>query len=429
MTQALMTTLAPGRSLRNRAMAQVAADPALRAALFRVVDVVPACGDSAELAEHLAAYLEEVESERLAVKLGRRAASSPLLSRPTGRLAAVLARQMASRFIVGGTIDDAAPTLRRLWTRGTAVTVDLLGEATVTPAEAEAYAERCEEALLELAAATARWPRRPLLEADAVGNLPRVNLSVKVTALTPLVRAEAPGRGQEDAGRHLRRLLRRAEGVGAHLHVDLESMDSRELVLDLLLDLLEEPEFAAGPSVGLVLQAYQRDSEEILDRLLERTEAARRAAPLTVRLVKGAYWDHETIDAAQRGWASPVWTEKAETDRCYERLSRRLVDAFPLIRPAFASHNLRSIAHAVSCARRAGLGNGEFEIQVLRGLGDDLQAALTAAGLRCRTYCPVGDMVPGMAYLVRRLVENASNVSFLAGGAGELDLARALEAA
>jgi len=424
-----------GRSLRaarrgayDRGMNLVSADPQLRAALFRLVDVAPACAGAEELADHLAAYLDEVESEALPAALGGRAADSPLLSRATGRLAASMVRQMAGRFIVGESIAEAAPTLRRLWTNGVAATVDLLGEATVTHAEGRAYADRCEEALRALASASAGWPGRPLLEADSIGLLPRVNLSVKVTALTPLIRAQAPQRAREDAAAQLRRLLRLAKEIGAHLHVDMESMDSRELILDLVLDLLGEPEFADGPSAGLVLQAYLRDCEDLLDRVLERTAAAERAVPLTVRLVKGAYWDHETIEAAQHGWQPPVWTEKAESDRCFERVSRRLIDAFPLVRTAIASHNLRSVAHAASYARARGLGAGDVEFQVLRGLGDELQEALAAAGLRCRTYCPVGDMVAGMAYLVRRLLENTSNASFLASQAGGTDAEELLRA-
>jgi proline dehydrogenase len=410
------------RAAHDRLMALVAADPRLRAALFRLVDVAPACADSSELAAHLAAYLDDVQPRRRSAALGARAADSPALRRFTGLVATRLVHQMARRFIVGDSVADAIPTLARLWSDGVAATVDLLGEATVTQAEGQAYADRCDEALLKLSAATARWPQRPLLERDAVGPLPRVNLSVKVTALTPLARSEAPERGRDDAARHLRRLLRRAKQVGAHLHVDMESLDSRELILGLVLDLLEEPELIDGPSVGIVLQAYLRDSEELLEQILERAAAAGRSTPLTIRLVKGAYWDHETIEAAQSGWVPPVWTEKADSDRCFERLTRRLIDAHPLVRTAIASHNLRSVAHAAAYARRAGLAPGDLEVQVLRGLGDDLQAAVAADGLRCRAYCPVGDMVAGMAYLVRRLLENTSNASFLASRASGLDL-------
>jgi RHH-type proline utilization regulon transcriptional repressor/proline dehydrogenase/delta 1-pyrroline-5-carboxylate dehydrogenase len=403
-------------------MALVASDPQLRAALFRLVDVAPACRTPRELADHLAAYLDDVEAPAFPVAAGGHAAESPILSRVSGRASALMVRQMARRFILGETVYEAEPAIRRIWQQGGAVTIDLLGEATVTPAEGKAYAERCDRTLVELAAAARGWPSRPFLEADAVGSIPRVNLSVKVTALTPLIRAAAPERGRLDASEPLRALMRRAKEVGAHLHVDMESMDSREMVLDLILDLLDEQEFADGPSIGMVLQAYLRDSEELLERILGRAKSSGRSTPLTIRLVKGAYWDHETIQATQNGWAPPVWVDKADSDRCFERLTRRLLDSFPSVRTAIASHNLRSVAHAVTYARWLGLTSADFEIQILRGLGDDLQDAVVGAGLRCRSYCPIGDMVSGMAYLVRRLLENTSNASFLASRASGSDL-------
>jgi proline dehydrogenase len=329
---------------------------------------------------------------------------------------------MADRFIIGESVGAATSTLASLWTGGIATTVDLLGEATVTAAEGDQYAARCQRALTELHAVTGKWRSQPLLERDAAGPLPRVNLSVKVTALTPLVRPQAPSRGANDAAGHLLGLLRTARELGAHLHIDMESLDSRELILDLVLELLSRQEFADGPSAGVVLQAYLRDSDEVLERILAWAHAAHRSVPLTIRLVKGAYWDHEMIDAAQHGWSPPVWTDKLESDRCYERLTRALIDAFPLVRPAIASHNLRSIAHAVAYARGRGLTAADVELQVLRGLGDDLQRALAAEGLRCRTYCPIGDMVAGMAYLVRRLLENTSNDSFLSSQAAGVEI-------
>ena len=132
-----------------------------------------------------------------------------------------------------------------------------------------------------------------------------------------------------------------------------------------------------------------------------------------VRLVKGAYWDHEIVEARQHGWTPPVFEEKAESDRNFERLTRRLLEGWPHVRPAIASHNLRSVAHAVAANRAAGRADRDLELQVLRGLGDDLAAALADQGMRVRIYCPVGDMVAGMAYLVRRLLENTANESFL----------------
>jgi RHH-type proline utilization regulon transcriptional repressor/proline dehydrogenase/delta 1-pyrroline-5-carboxylate dehydrogenase len=234
------------------------------------------------------------------------------------------------------------------------------------------------------------------------------NLSVKVSALTPALRAEAPELGRDDAAGRLRPLLAQARDLGAHLHVDMESLDSLETTLGLVFGLLDEDEFGDGPSAGIVLQAYLRESPEELGRILEWASATQRRAPLTVRLVKGAYWDHEVIEARQHGWSAPVFETKAECDRNFEELTRTLLDARPLVRVAIASHNLRSVAHALAHAE-----DGEIEVQVLRGLGDDLAHALARREVPVRSYCPVGDLVAGMAYLVRRLLENTANESFL----------------
>jgi RHH-type proline utilization regulon transcriptional repressor/proline dehydrogenase/delta 1-pyrroline-5-carboxylate dehydrogenase len=337
-----------------------------------------------------------VERPVAPVRFARRASVSGASA--VGGVAALAVHRMAKRFIVGEDPRAAVPTLERLWRDGAAASVDLLGEATVTAAEADRYAQRCDEALRTLAKAAAAWPRNVLLD-----QVPRVNLSVKVTALTARVNGEAPELGIEDASHRLRRLLRTAKQVGAHLHVDMESMESRELITELVIKLLAEDEFRDGPSAGIVLQAYLKDADEQLDRLLDGIEQ-----PFTIRLVKGAYWEHETVEATQHGWSAPVYQEKVESDRSFERLTRRLLNERPHVRVAIASHNVRSIAHALALAP-----DRDLEFQVLRGLGDDLQAALTDMGLRVRTYCPVGDLVAGMSYLVRRLLENTSNDSFL----------------
>ena len=236
-----------------------------------------------------------------------------------------------------------------------------------------------------------------------------MNLSVKVTALTARVRAEAPELGIEDAEHRLRALLRTAKDVGAHLHVDMESMDSRDLITELVIQLLNEPEFKDGPS--------RRDRPAGLPA--RRRRAARPpAGGLRRRRAHDAAHDPpgqgRLLGARDRRGAparldAPVFEAKVESDRSFERLTRRLIAAKQLVRPAIASHNVRSIAHALAHAD----DTRDIEFQVLRGLGDDLQQALAGMGLRVRTYCPVGDLVAGMSYLVRRLLENTSNDSFL----------------
>ena len=418
----------PLRALDERAMDYASHDLELRAALFRFVDVVPACRSLDDLARHLTSFLDRVEDRPPPLSAAMKMADSRAGRAALGAASAAGVRHMAHRFIVGESPKEVVGVLRSLWRGGVGTSVDLLGEATVTAEEADRYAARCSDALRVLAPAHASWPSRPILERDSAGPLPRANLSVKVSALTPLLRPDAPELGKRDAAGRLRALLREARELDAHLHVDMESLDSREAVLDLVLELLGEPEFAEGPSTGVVLQAYLRDSPDQLDRILEWEASAPRTPPLVVRLVKGAYWDHEVIEARQHGWPAPVFEDKADCDRNFEALTRRLLDARPRVRVAVASHNLRSVAHALAYHRLTGAPDEDLEFQVLRGLGDDLQDALAAGDLRVRTYCPVGDLVAGMAYLVRRLLENTANESFLQEYKGGEDLDRLLAA-
>ena len=132
-----------------------------------------------------------------------------------------------------------------------------------------------------------------------------------------------------------------------------------------------------------------------------------------MRLVKGAYWDTETVHARAAGWPVPVYENKAETDANYERCVRLLHDHHGEVRAAFGTHNLRSLAYAVAYARTKGIPDTGFEVQMLYGMAEPMQAAVRRSGLRLRVYAPVGELVPGMAYLVRRLLENTSNESFV----------------
>jgi proline dehydrogenase len=403
----------PIRNLDAKAMELAAEDDQLRSALFRLVDVTPATSSLDDLAAHLRGYLSEVDDRPLPADTAMRMANTRAGRRALGVAVAAGVRHMAHRFIVGETPGAALGTIRSQWKGGIGTSLDLLGEATVTQEEADRYAVRCREALETVSADAPGWPSRPALEEDSVGQLPRVNVSVKVSALTPMMRAEAPAVGRDDAARRLRPLLRLARELKAHLHVDMESLDTLEATTELFFDLLDEEEFREGPSAGLVLQAYLRESPAQLDGILDWARATARRPPLVVRLVKGAYWDHEIVEARQHGWTPPVFEEKADCDRNFEQLAGRLVEARPMVRVAIASHNLRSVAYAIAASRAAGGEDRDLELQVLRGLGDELAEALAAHGMRVRSYCPVGDLVAGMAYLVRRLLENTSNESFL----------------
>jgi proline dehydrogenase len=403
----------PLRRLDERLMTRIADDRQLRAAMFRFVDVAPACSSARDLADHLIDHLDQVGKPPAPLRAVRKLARGPVLRAVLGAAGARGIRHVAHRFIVGRTPSEALRLIGRLWRAGAGTSLDLLGEDTLTHAESDSYAARCAEALRALGEAGSRWPSQPRLEADSVGPLPRANLSVKLTALTPVMPPHSPEIGERQAAPRLRSLLRLAREVNAHLHIDMESFDTREATLDLVLEMLTEEEFSRGPSAGLVLQAYLRDAEDELKRMLDWARTHPRTPPLVVRLVKGAYWDQEVALARQHGWTPPVFTDKASSDASFERLTRLLLEARPLVRVAIGSHNLRSLSHAIAFSRSLGARDEDLELQVLRGLGDDLQQALAKLGFRVRVYCPVGDLVEGMAYLVRRLLENTSNESFV----------------
>src|SRR5213594_3762293 len=384
--------------------------PGFKTQLFRFVDVFPACRDDADVLRHLSEYFAGVEVPR-ALGLGLEVAERvPFGARISTAAARRNIMRMARQLIAGATPEDALPRLAALWRAGEACTVDLLGEKTVTEREAARYAERVRAMLEALVAGTREWPAAPHLERDPWGPVARVNVSVKPTALSPLFAPATAREGLAEARERLLPILRRAREAGATVYLDMEHDDLRDPTLELLRTL--GAEFPDGPQLGCVIQAYRRDALADLREMVAWSERALRM-PLAIRLVKGAYWDFETVVAAAEGWPVPVFEAKAETDASYERCVRYLIEHAGRVRPAFGSHNLRSIAYAVAYARARGLPPGAVEHQLLYGMAEPIHAALCRLGFRVRVYAPVGDLVAGMAYLVRRLLENTSNESFI----------------
>ena len=378
--------------------------------LFHFVDVFPALHSDHSVVRHLEEYFEGIEIPP-PLKVGLDLADRVPLGKATSSLVARRnIRRMARQFIVGESPADAEDDLRRLWDHGSSFTVDLLGEKTITSAQADAYAERVLRMLDSLAASTLRWEPQPRLERDDLGPLARVNLSVKPTALGPLFSPLTAGEGLEQVKARLRPILRRAGSLGAFINLDTEHYDVKDLTYRLVKELWGEPEFE-GMEGGVVVQAYLKESAHDLAELIDWS--AGRTRPFTVRLVKGAYWDAETIIARAEGWPVPVFEHKAQTDLNYERCVRLLHHKHGKIKAAFASHNLRSLAYAVAYGRELGISDLGYELQMLYGMAEPIQQAIRTLGLRLRIYAPVGELIPGMAYLVRRLLENTSNESFI----------------
>lgn len=398
------------RGIYGRLMEWSMKDPAFKTQLFRFVDVLPSLTSSAEIVRHLQEYLgDKASTLNPALKAGL-AASSFAPALVAGPVKSNVER-MAAQFVAGETPADLVQHFRRNAAAGLATSIDLLGEAVLTEAEADAFLQRNLEVLAVMAEAIAREPKPAFSDVGAHGVLPRLNLSVKVSALTADLPPASPERAVVAIKDRLRPILRRAAEVGAFVNVDMESYRFKALTLAVFRSILEEPEFRARPYMGIAIQAYLRESGHDLRELI--AWAKKRNRPVGVRLVKGAYWDYENIVARQRGWPVPVWARKAETDAHYEALSVLLLDNIDIVAPAFATHNVRSGARVLAEAKRRKIDPRAFEFQALFGMADSLKTALVRSGHRVREYCPVGELLPGMAYLVRRLLENTSNEGFL----------------
>lgn len=388
-------------------------DETLKVQMFRFIDVLPMLKTGAQVARHLQEYfLDHKDIFPIAVQWGLNFASHRSAAARAVALAVRRnATRMAQRFIAGATPAEALTAIRRLRRQQLAFTLDLLGEATLSEAEAAAYQQRYLDLLASLTTAAKNWEPAPLIDSDHGGPLPRVNLSLKLTALYSQFDAIAPEHSTARVKDRLRPIFRTAKELGAFVTVDMEQYRYKDLTLHVFKDILEEDEFREWPHAGIVLQAYLRDAEQDARDLLAWVQ--RRGAPIGVRLVRGAYWDYETITAQQRGWPIPVFTHKWETDENFERLTVLLLENYQSVKPAIGTHNIRSIAHALATAQCLGLPDRTVELQMLYGMGDAIKAALVQLGQRVRVYAPFGELIPGMGYLVRRLLENTSNDSFL----------------
>jgi RHH-type transcriptional regulator, proline utilization regulon repressor / proline dehydrogenase / delta 1-pyrroline-5-carboxylate dehydrogenase len=391
----------------QRMMALSMRDEHFKVQLFRFVDVLASLHRGTDIVQHLDEYFADMRNGYAPlIRTGVRAAR--IVPWVSGQLLRWNVSGMARQFIAGRNPRDVMKTLRKRRAQGIGFTVDLLGEAVVSEREAGEYATRCLELLEHLGQETRGWT-------DPLGKntelFPVVNLSVKISALYSQMNPADPADAIAHLAPKLRPILRRAKELGAFVNFDMESFVHKNATLELFRTLFTETEFRGWPHVGIVIQAYLRDAEDDLRDLLDwgRTRGTRFA----IRLVKGAYWDFEKIKSRQNGWACPVFLQKPESDLNFELLTRIMLENESIVTSAFGSHNVRSIAHAQALADQLGIDRSRFEFQLLYGMAGPVKRALVEMGYRVREYSPVGELLPGMAYLVRRLLENTSNEGFL----------------
>ncbi|MEM9116684.1 MAG: L-glutamate gamma-semialdehyde dehydrogenase [Cyanobacteria bacterium P01_F01_bin.56] len=388
-------------------------NPGLKVQLFRFIDALPALRSKPEIARHLQEYLSVDAVELPSALKGLLNFTSP--DSVPGQLAATTVapavETLAYRYISGEDMNKAIKAIARMRQDHLTFTMDLLGEAVITEVEAEAYLYRYLDLMAQLAAAAQHWQTVDAIDRAGEQSLSKVQVSVKLTAFySQFDPIDAEG-SRQAVSQHIRTLLRRAAELGVMVHFDMEQYQYKDLTLAILQDLLMEPEFRDRDDLGITLQAYLRDSYRDLESLV--AWAQERGTPVTVRLVKGAYWDQETITARQHNWPTPVYSQKGSTDANFERMTRLLLENHSYLYAAIGSHNVRSQAHAMAIAEALDIPKRQIELQVLYGMADKLAKAMADKGYRVRVYTPFGELIPGMSYLIRRLLENTANSSFL----------------
>lgn len=326
-------------------------------------------------------------------------------------------RLMGEQFVIGQTIGEALANSRKLEARGFRHSYDMLGEAALTAADAERYARDYEQAIHAIGKAARR---RGIYEGPGI--------SIKLSALHPRYSRAQRGRVMTELLPRLIGLVTLARHYDIGINIDAEEADRLELSLDLVEALCFEPALAGWNGIGFVVQAYQKRAPFVIDFLIDLGRRSHHR--LMVRLVKGAYWDSEIKRAQQEGLEGfPVFTRKMHTDVSYLACARRLLAAPDAAFPQFATHNAATVA-AIHTMAGENFYPGQYEFQCLHGMGEPLYDEVVGPqklNRPCRIYAPVGTHETLLPYLVRRLLENGANTSFVKQIADpNLDLAQLL---
>ena len=402
----------------GKVMAWSMKNEAFKQEMFRFVDVFPYLKRPETVARHIQEYfcrpeqdfpksmrwgLSKVKPDSLAAKMAAKSIGNNINS-------------MGKQFITGATIEEAAAVMRKGRKKdGVAWTVKILKEAvTSTQEEADFLAQQI-DLMSRYSEIVKDWPALGTGEPGGLdwGFTPQVNVSIMASCLYSqyLPKSCAMDYAIDRAMERLRPIYRKALDVNAYVLMDMEHLPARRFTLELFKRINDEPEFRDWPHKGIAYQAYMKDADRLLADLLDW--ARKSGQDFGIRLVKGAFWDEEVVLANLNNTPIPVFIRKAATDASYERCARTILENHRHVQLKCASHNIRTVAFVIECARALGVPDDRLEFQMLNGMAENLREAWKKQSLRLRLYSPVGEIVPGMAYLVRRLLENTSSESFL----------------
>ena len=373
-----------------------------KTSLFRFVDVFPCLKK-----EDIAFFLNEYLTPK-ALPLSKKLLPPSLLS-------AFISKQMeemASLFIAGKDLPSLLPVLQQIRKSQNAFTLDLLGEAVLSEKESQVYLHRYLQMIENLRLPAKDWKHNPLTDEDEnKGEIPKVNISVKLSSLDSQILTCAWEESKNRLKNKVRILFQKAIETNTFIYIDMEQYKYKTLTLEVFKELISEKEFKNYPHFGIVIQSYLRESLDDLQGLF--LLARERLVPFHIRLVKGAYWDYEWIHSEQFNWPCPVYMNKWESDHSFEVCAEQILKHYPSVRLAVGTHNIRSLTYAISLLEEFKIPKKALEIQTLYGMAEGIQNQLIQKGWRVRQYCPIGTPIPGMAYLVRRLLENTANESFI----------------
>jgi RHH-type proline utilization regulon transcriptional repressor/proline dehydrogenase/delta 1-pyrroline-5-carboxylate dehydrogenase len=391
---------------------------AFKQEMFRFVDVFPYLTRPESVARHLKEYfcrpgqdfpktmqwgLSRVKPDSMAAKMAAKSIGKNI-------------NTMGKQFITGETIDEAAKVMRKGRKKdGVAWTVKILKEAVTSTREEEEFLIQQIELMERYSQIVKDWPALGTGEPGGLdwGFSPQVNISLMASCLYSqyLPKSCAMDYAIDRAKERLRPIYRKAVELGAYVMMDMEHLPARRFTLELFKGINSEPEFRDWPHKGIAYQAYMKDAEGLLAELLDW--AKKGDHNFGMRLIKGAFWDEEVVLANLFNYPIPVFTNKHATDASFERCARTVLENHRYIQLKCGSHNIRSVAYVIECARQLNVPDDRLEFQMLHGMAENLREAWKQHNLRLRLYSPVGEIVPGMAYLVRRLLENTSSESFL----------------
>lgn len=410
--QSLMGTEVPSFFDRKRwsgkLMQWAMADDNVKVQLFRCVDALPSLKSDDLVVTLFNEYFAGLETTPVLKGLGL-IAGTAFLPRVAGKLIRANVESMARQFIAGRDEQDALRPVEELRKAGLAVSMDLLGEEVLSDAEAEHEIRRYLALLNCMVPRASRWAALPILDRDHLGPLPRVEVSLKISSFHSQLDPMDWDGSIKHTQAALKPVIEAAHELGAALMFDMEHHYLKDLTIAIFMRVFDE--FSSFRYPGIALQAYLPETKQDLDALIQWSK--NKGTRTGIRLTKGAYWDYETVIHRQLGWPVPVFQDKGQTDAQFEALTWTLLENVSSVRPGLATHNIRSISHAIAVADYLNLPRDAFEFQMIYGMAEPIRNALRQMGFRVRLYTPIGELISGMAYLIRRLLENTSNESFL----------------